>query len=182
MGRPKIALAIVLALVLGVGAGLVLYLYLAGRPSSTSESRRIWDVTPAQVVSFTLRGNDDTVLRLEKDELHIWHIVVPFSAEADQKRMDWLVDDLARLEPLEQPDPDRVDPVRSGLLTPTAVLTLGLRSGEERRMEIGRPGPGGLVYYVRVNGTIYLCAWDVVERVLRLLTIPPILPETTPRP
>ncbi len=182
MSRPKIVLAVVLALVLVAGAVLVLYPYLAGQPAPASEARRIWDVAPAQVASLTVRGTDGTFLHLEKDEVHTWHITAPFSAEADQKRVDWLVDELAHLEPLAQPDPAQVNLTQAGLLTPTAVLTIGLRDGEERTMEIGRPGPGGLVYYVRVGGTIYLCAWDVVERVLRLLTIPPLPPGATPVP
>lgn len=182
MGRPKVVLAVVLALVLSGGAGLTVYLYLAGRPSPPPEAQRIWDVAPARVVSLTIRGADGTFLRLEKDEVHIWHITAPFSAEADQKRVDWLVDELAHLKPLARPDPTQVDLARAGLMTPTAFLTVGLRDGEERTMEIGRPGPGGLVYYVRAGGTVYLCAWDVVERVLRLMTIPPLPPEAAPTP
>ncbi|MGB9723826.1 MAG: DUF4340 domain-containing protein [Chloroflexia bacterium] len=180
--RPRTALAVLLALALAAGAGLAVYLYEVGRPAPPPAVRRVWEVSPAYVVSLTLRGADGTVLRLEQDEVHAWHIVAPFSAEADQKRVDWLVDEVAHLEPVERPDPDRVDLARAGLLSPTAVLTIGLRGGGERTMEIGRPGPGGLVYYVRVEGTVYLCAWDVVERVLRLLTIPPLPPGTTPTP
>lgn len=181
MGRPKVVLAVMLALLLVVGVVLVLRLYLAGRPSPTSVARRIWEVPPARVTFLTIRGADGVFLRLEKDEVYVWHITAPFSATADQKRVDWLVDELAHLEPLERPDPTRLDLARAGLLTPTAVLTVGLRNGEERTMEIGRPGPGGLVYYVRVDGAVYLCAWDVVERILRLLTIPPLPPGATPR-
>ncbi len=180
MGRPKIGLAVVLALVLVTGAVWVLRPYLAGRPPPSSEARRIWDVAPARVVSLTIRGADGASLRLEKDEVHLWHIAAPFSAEADQKRVNWLVDELSHLEPLAQPDPTQVDMARAGLLTPTAVLIVGLHGGEKRTMEIGRPGPGGLVYYVRVGETIYLCAMDVIERVLRLLSIPPLPPEATP--
>lgn len=182
MSRPKVVLAVMLALSLVVGAVLVLRLDLASRSLPAPEARRIWDVAPARVVSLTILGTNGTFLRLEKDELYIWHITAPFSAEADQKRVNWLVDELAHLEPLEQPDPAQVDLARTGLLTPTAVLTVGLRDGEKRTMEIGRPGPGGLVYYVRVGGIIYLCAWDAIERVLRLLTIPPVPPEATPGP
>jgi hypothetical protein len=182
MNRLKGTLAVLLALLLTAGAGLVASLYLGRQPPSPAESSRLWDVAPASVVSLTVRGADGSLVHLEQDEVHTWHLVSPVSAPADQKRLDWLVDELAHLEPLERLEPDQVDLAQAGLLSPTAILTIGLRGGEERVMEIGKPGPGGLVYYVRVGDRMYLCAWDVVERVLRLLTIPPLPPETTPTP
>lgn len=165
MAAVLVALFLVLA--------LVVVLIQGATEKPTPAEQRIWDWTPGAVAALTARSAEGTSA-MRKDTLGTWHLVEPPLGPADQNRLNWLVEDLAHLETVRRFAPGQVQPAEAGLDAPAFTLTIELRGGQEHMLEVGQLAPTGLYYYVRADGAIHLCPYDVIERAMRLVTIPPV--------
>lgn len=158
----------------------VLVYLLEFRPQEEPEPKRVWDLKPALVVSLEVSEAGYETYRMERDEFGAWRIVAPSSGEADHKRLNLLVDELAALEFYRRFSLGEVSAEDIGLLAPIGTVTVGLQGGSEIVLEIGAPGPQPYTYYVRVGEVVYLCPSDPLERALKVVRFPPVPPPPTP--
>lgn len=172
MKRQQTMAAVMVAVLLVLA--LVVVLMETSRPAAEPAAQRVWDLQPGQVGALSARGTDGISYSMQKDALGTWHLVEPALGQADQSRLNWLVEDLAHLESVRQFAAGEIVPAEAGLEPPAFTLVVGLRGGGEHVLEVGNLAPTGFYYYTRVDGVVHLCAYDVVERVMRLVTTPPL--------
>jgi Domain of unknown function (DUF4340) len=174
-------IAAILVAVLLVGAVVFLLVRSAQKePEPTPPTQPLSSITMREVVRFTVRGANGSETRLERDAINDWYIVKPIAAKADQNLVTWLLADLLSTESSNAAPASNIDLSYAGLLTPTGSIVLGLSTGVEQVLQVGLPEPNYMAYFVRIDDSVYLFPWDVVDRAMLWLDVMPIPPATAP--
>lgn len=181
MRRQQWVAAILLAVVL-VLAGVVV-LWKVGRsdePPPSSPVEPLWELSFAQIQAISIQGPDGVVYRVERDAFSSWVVVSPIVSGTNQSRMEWMVLYLTELHSARRFAPEEVDLEGFGLLPPTAIITLTLRSSEPRVLRIGRMTPRGEAFYLQVDDQVHLGSRAEIGNLLDFVYSPPISPDWIP--
>jgi hypothetical protein len=181
MKRWQLIVAFALAALLVAALAFVLVRSNQQKPApAPTPTQPLSFILMKDVVRFTVRGADGSETRLERDAVNDWYVVAPISAKADQNLVTWLLADLLRVESSNAAPAAAIDLAYAGLVTPTATIVLGLRTGEEHAIQIGLTEPRYMAYFVRLGDSVYLFPWDVVDRAVRWIDVMPVPAVKTP--
>jgi len=146
----------------------------------TAAPVQLWSLTADQIETLRLVNlSSGRLLVVRRDPLAGWQMTAPRIVEADSGRIEmalgWLLAPDVR-QSLEDPG----DLSAFGLEPPQARLTVLLKDGASRTLEVGRIDPTGSVYYVRLPGgsAVALVSRYGVDDLLGLIEDPPYLPAT----
>lgn len=128
-----------------------------------------------------VRDQPETTV-LAKDEDKPWQIVQPIQGEADQARVERIVDRLAKLGASRVVTESVADTSVYGLAEPQLTAKLTLKDGREEILLVGDKNPHGTAYYTQREGNeaLYLVYASTVDDLKRLISEPPKKPTPTP--
>ena len=147
-------------------------------PTTTAENLWILNADQLEIVRL-VDQTDGGLLVVQRDPQSGWRMLAPRIGEADAGRIElavaWLLAPAIR-ESLENPG----DLAPFGLDPPQAEVTVILRDGSSRSLDVGRLDPTGSVYYVRLpeSSIVAMVSRYGVDDLLGLIEDPPYLPET----
>lgn len=133
------------------------------------------------VLEVTDRVSDERmVVRREAGEP--WLMLEPFESEADEARIEGLLDRLSTLQSSRVIEEDQTDLEAFGLSEPSLEVKVGLREGASQVLLVGDETPAGYSHYVRLEGqdSAYLVGSSTISDLQRLINEPPEKPTPVP--
>lgn len=153
--------------------------------ATATPEETVWTLAGEEIESFrVVDPAESRVVLLARDPEAGWRLLAPAIGPADAGRVEMALASLLsprvrqRLEEPEDPQAFGLDPV-------ARTVTVFLKDGTTRTLEIGAVDPTGSVYYVRRQGEagLLLVARFSLDEVLGLLAEPPVSePTATPQP
>jgi hypothetical protein len=113
-----------------------------------------------------------------------WQMTEPFDAEADDMRVESLLDTLSWLLPTRTIEGEDVDLGAFGLAEPVLRVEVGLEEGEDQVLLVGNENPAGYSRYAQREGEerVYLVSSSTIGDLEELISDPPEKPTPTPAP
>ncbi|MGC8873099.1 MAG: DUF4340 domain-containing protein [Chloroflexia bacterium] len=183
MRRTRRTAAITVAVFLVLVAAVYFLEFRRPREENGSPYEPLWpDLTVGQVVRVTVEGELGLRCTVERDAQGQWQMVEPTVGPADGKRVQRLVEHWVEISTYRRFAPEEIDLEQFGLLTPKAMVTLGLSNGDSWTVALGEKSPKGNTYYAQWRGEVHLLPRGPVEEALGLLSTPPYPPTPTPEP
>jgi len=180
----KLRNTLILVVIFALLAGYVYFFEMKkteeGEGEEEPKTTQVFDLVADDVVELTVKGSEGTT-RLSRVEGQPWQIEEPIQEEADDVRINSLVNRLARLT-ASRTLTETGDLATYGLAEPQLTAELKTRDNQVETLLAGDKNPQGSSYYVQKKGdeNVYLVYASAVDDLRRLITEPPKKPTPTP--
>jgi len=165
-------------------AGYVYFFELKREEPPKFQFVQVLELEKDQIKSLEVQDNEGgKAVKVVKGEDGVWRMEKPFSAEADQNRLEGLIGRVAQLR-ASRMFTEELNLADFGLAEPAYTVRIGLADGSEYVLQVGDENPQGSGYYLRKEGEegLYLVYLGTINDLKRLITRPPEKPTPTPTP
>ncbi|MFB0535160.1 MAG: DUF4340 domain-containing protein [Anaerolineae bacterium] len=179
----KLRNTLILVVIFALLAGYVYFFEMKkaeeGEQEEGPKTTHVFDLVADDVVELTVKGPEGTT-RLSR-EGQPWKIEEPIQEEADDVRINSLVNRLARLT-ASRTLTETGDLATYGLAEPQLTAELETKDNQVETLLAGDKNPQGSSYYVQKEGdeNVYLVYANTVDDLKRLITELPRKPTPTP--
>ncbi len=179
----KLRNTLILVVIFALLAGYVYFFEMKRAEEGEGEepkTTQVFDLVAEDIVELTVKGPEGTT-RLSRVEGQAWQIEEPIQEEADDVRINSLVNRLAKLT-AGRTLTETSDLAAYGLAEPQLTAELKTKDNQVETLLAGDKNPQGSSYYVQKKGddNIYLVYVSTIDDLKRLITEPPKKPTPTP--